>query len=229
MQQLEKKIAELQDRIKALEDPEEVQGVTLYNPYAASNIPAGPGSPSGSEPTTLTDITSTFPEDSASNTITILSHTTPETGYENEPPAYEKRTILNAFFNTTCYAAARIGFFLDPKHTVDTMLSDLVGADYPTPALTYAIYLWGYHLSPSSSTASNHEQSLKQAKYFLAEDLTGPHPHKVLHTIQAEVLLAHYHLSLGAVQESSRHAGGALGLALGAGLHRAGGDVAGES
>ncbi|KAG5649418.1 hypothetical protein H0H81_003981, partial [Sphagnurus paluster] len=217
MQQLEQQIAELQYRIKTLESPEEMPGVALYNPYAVVNTPGSSESPSGSRSTIPTDVPSMFPEDCANNPT--QSHAT------YEPPIYEKNTILHAFFNTTCYAATKIGFFLDPKHTVDVMLLELFeDPDYPTPALTYAIYLWGYHFSPSSSTASHREQSLKRAKYFLSEDLTGPHPHKVLHTIQAEVLLAHYYLSMGNVQESSRHAGGALGLALGAGLHRSTGD-----
>ncbi|KAG5635244.1 hypothetical protein H0H81_011942, partial [Sphagnurus paluster] len=220
MQQLEQKIAELQDHIKTLESPGEMLGVALYNPYTRGDSPRGPVSRFA-----LTDIPSTFPEDSASNAIT-----TPQARDEHEPPTYEKRTILDTFFNTVCYAAARVGFFLDPKPTVDSMLHEPVGdPDHPTPALTHAIYLWGYHLSRSSSSASDREQSLKQVKYFLSEDLTGAHPHKVLHTIQAEVLLAHYYLSMGNVRESSRHAGDALGLALAAGLHRAVRDGAGAS
>lgn len=60
---------------------------------------------------------------------------------------------------------------------------------------------------------------LDSALYHIAHDLAGTHPHKVLHVIQAEILLSYYYLNAGSVLEGTYHASAALSLTFSSGLH----------
>jgi hypothetical protein len=51
------------------------------------------------------------------------------------------------------------------------------------------------------------------------QDLGSQHPHRVLHGIQAEVLLSLYYLTLGRPVEGIYHSSAAVSLAISAGLH----------
>lgn len=48
----------------------------------------------------------------------------------------------------------------------------------------------------------------------------GSHPNKVVHTLQAEILLAYYFLRTGALLEAKCRTGAAVSIALGSGLHK---------
>lgn len=61
---------------------------------------------------------------------------------------------------------------------------------------------------------------LTRALQHTATDLLGSHPDAVLHTIQAQVLLAYYLLRTGRFLEAKCHTGSAVSIALGAGLHK---------
>lgn len=61
---------------------------------------------------------------------------------------------------------------------------------------------------------------LSRAVQCVATDLLGSHPDRIIHTLQAEVLLAYYFLRTGMLLEAKHYTGAAVSLALGAGLHK---------
>ncbi|KAH9479396.1 hypothetical protein JR316_0007986 [Psilocybe cubensis] len=61
---------------------------------------------------------------------------------------------------------------------------------------------------------------LIRAVQHVSTDLMGTHPNKVIHTLQAEVLLAYYFLRTGSLLEAKCRTGTAISLALGSGLHK---------
>ena len=93
------------------------------------------------------------------------------------------------------------------------------GHDRPCPALITTIYLWGIFLSPTASK-SKEKVLLHNVLFYLSGDLSRSHPHRVIHCIQAEVLLSSYYLKNGKTLEGKHHAEVALSLAIGRGFHR---------
>lgn len=90
----------------------------------------------------------------------------------------------------------------------------------PSAALINAVYLWGTHLSPALAKTYDEHTFLHNSLYYLSKDLSSSHPNRVLHGIQAEVLLSYYYLKNGKVLEGNYHANAAVSLSLSAGLHR---------
>jgi len=118
--------------------------------------------------------------------------------------------------------SAEFGFFLDvPRFRGSTLLPLPFGHhSRPTQALLNAVYLWGLHLSQSEPVFDQEHVMLSRALQQSVTDLLGDHPQKILHTIQTEVLLAYYFFRTGRFLEAKYHAGGAVSLALGSGLHK---------
>lgn len=95
-----------------------------------------------------------------------------------------------------------------------------IGADdRPCPALITVIYLWGIFLSPTPPQ-SKEKALLHNVLFYLSGDLSRSHPHRVIHCIQAEVLLSSYYLKNGKTLEGKHHAEVALSLTIGRGFHR---------
>ncbi|KAG6906756.1 hypothetical protein DXG01_012259 [Tephrocybe rancida] len=88
----------------------------------------------------------------------------------------------------------------------------------PSPALLSAVYLWSRHLSRPQGPPE--QLFLSSTLHHLAKDLSGTHPHRVIHSIQAEVLLSYYYLKSGKMLEGNHHADAALSLAIANNLHR---------
>lgn len=84
------------------------------------------------------------------------------------------------------------------------------------------MYLWGSHLSPSLPGLESYDEKgfLRNTLYHLSKDLASSHPQKIIHGIQAEVLLSYYYLKHGKVLGGNYHANAAVSLTLSAGLHR---------
>lgn len=91
----------------------------------------------------------------------------------------------------------------------------------PTPSLLNAVYLWATYLSPALNTAHGFDESalLHDARHNLSKDLAGSHPFRVVHVIQAEILLSYYFLEHGKVLQGNYHANSALALSLSSGFH----------
>lgn len=83
-----------------------------------------------------------------------------------------------------------------------------------------AVYLWGARLSQAAPHALYNEDAfLVCTLQNIHQDLAGQHPHRVMHTIQAEVLLSIYYLTLGRPVEGIYHSSAAVSLAISSGLH----------
>ncbi|KAJ7089083.1 hypothetical protein C8R44DRAFT_751520 [Mycena epipterygia] len=93
----------------------------------------------------------------------------------------------------------------------------------PAPGLLSAVYLWSSHISANAPAFLYTEQQfLALTVHNLAHDLSGVHPHLILHTIQTEVLLSYYYLDRGHILEGRQHCAAALSLASCAGIHQIG-------
>lgn len=117
---------------------------------------------------------------------------------------------------------AAFGFFLSVPRFYNTALLPLPFAHHsrPSPALLSVVYLWGVHLSQSEPLLAYEYIFLTRALQHTATDMLGTHPNKVLHTLQAEILLACYFLRTGRLLEAKVRTGAAVSLALGCGLHK---------
>ncbi|KAJ3893902.1 hypothetical protein GG344DRAFT_86946 [Lentinula edodes] len=127
--------------------------------------------------------------------------------------------ILEWFFAN----AVSFGFFLEHSRFSDSALLplDFGHQSRPCPGLLSTVYLWGIHLSPQAQRKDLEHILLMRALRDTASDLStaNPHPHRFMHTIQAETLLGYYFFRNGNILEAKRHASSAASLALGCGLN----------
>lgn len=75
-------------------------------------------------------------------------------------------------------------------------------------------------MSRSNTLLHEEHNFLIRALQHTATDPIRDHPNTILHTLQAEILLSYYLLRIGRFLEAKTHAGAAVNLALGSGLHR---------
>jgi len=118
--------------------------------------------------------------------------------------------------------AEQFGFFL---HITTFRLSALLAfplghSTRPTPGLLHTVHLLGTHFLQPETLHAQEAPLLTRAVQYVATDLLGSHPNKIVHTLQAEVLLAYYFLRTGMLLEAKHRTGAAVSLALGAGLHK---------
>ncbi|KAF8869890.1 hypothetical protein CPB85DRAFT_775849 [Mucidula mucida] len=112
-----------------------------------------------------------------------------------------------------------IGFFLDPKRFLGTLTtSDTNGR--PLKALMSAVLLWGSHLSEINDSKRYEVKYRARAVRDTAQGLASGHPQAVMHSIQAEILLAHYFYRQSRFVEGKYHASVTVSLALSAKLHK---------
>ncbi|KAF5381717.1 hypothetical protein D9615_005579 [Tricholomella constricta] len=216
-QMLEDRISHLKNRIRQLENSDEPSNVALHNPYSrgsppqfscdatTSAVPSGYSSPD-SRPSSLTG----SPSSVLRNTVF-------------PPPVQEPpMEIMLLFINLFYQYCPRFGFFLNTARFHQSFLLPLPIGHHarPTPALLNAIYLWGSHLSPSQPDGFDEKGFLRNCLYHLSKDLSSSHPQKIIHSIQAEVLLSYYYLKHGKVLGGNYHANAAVSLSLSTGLHR---------
>ena len=90
----------------------------------------------------------------------------------------------------------------------------------PTPGLLHTVHLFGTHFLQPETLLSQETHLLTRAVQHVATDILGAHPDKIIHTLQAEVLLAYYYLRTGFLLQAKHRTGAAVSLALGAGLHK---------
>ncbi|KAL0568833.1 hypothetical protein V5O48_013136 [Marasmius crinis-equi] len=126
-------------------------------------------------------------------------------------PSETRRKLLRSFIPHS----TNFGFFLDGAR----FQSNSEG-DQPSPALESAIYLMGSYLSYHQELSSLQKDLLNHALLDATQGLSVNHPHKVLHTVQAEVLIAQYLLLNGRVLEGKYHLSTAVSIVLGAGFHK---------
>jgi len=134
------------------------------------------------------------------------------------PSPHTLRNILDRFFQF----ATEFGFFLNPTQFYFSALScePLGHPKRPLPALFRVVCLWGIHLLPEDPYPLSESDYVQRSLAETATALSSSHPQHILHTIQAEVLLAYYFWRTGRCLEARHHSGAAASLALGCGLHK---------
>lgn len=115
------------------------------------------------------------------------------------------------------------GFFLHPDRFRASALLPLPLGDpqRPSPALLAAVYLWGVHISHSQPLLQYELVFLRRALHYTATEIgLGATTAHLVHTIQAEVLLATYFFQNNKPLEAEFHTNGAVSLALACDLHK---------
>jgi len=226
---LEDTVSRLEARLLELEKPESsTPSVVLHDPYQAHNTQRPSTSPPlfhADSPTVFspfspTSTTSSLPSGSSGSSsanTTRRPGAAPFLGIE-EPSLAVLQSSLDKFLPH----AEEFGFFLH----VNTFRSSAFLAfplghpSRPTPGLLHTVHLFGIHFLQPESMHAQEAPLLTRAVQYVATDLLGSHPDKIIHTLQAEVLLAYYFLRTGMLLEAKHRTGSAVSLALGAGLHK---------
>lgn len=118
--------------------------------------------------------------------------------------------------------ANQVGFFLNiTRFQASFLLNYPLGHHArPSVALISATYLWAIRFSHDPSVKSHEQAYMNRAIQDASTALSGTHPDKIMHAIQAEVLLATYFFSSGRFFEGKYHVTTAISIVFSAGLHR---------
>ncbi|KAF5379062.1 hypothetical protein D9615_005944 [Tricholomella constricta] len=246
---LEDTVSRLEARLHELENPDDTTpSVTLHDPYRSyhdsqqlSKSPPSllipethPYSPLS--PFSPTSTSSSLPSGRPWRSFSALdtktesggssgSSSSPQRQYTSspflgtdEPGFITIQTLLDKFLPH----CLEFGFFLNPNRFREATLLPLSFGhpSRPSPAVLSAVYLWGVHLSHSEPLLLQEHSFMTRALQHAATDLLGAHPDVILHTLQAEVLLAYYLLRIGRFLEAKCHTANAVSLALAAGFHK---------
>ncbi|KAF7297231.1 hypothetical protein MIND_00956200 [Mycena indigotica] len=108
--------------------------------------------------------------------------------------------------------SSQLGFFLDCAHFRRSALAELPPnhPSRPTLALCAAVYLWAFHILNTSHQIQ--PAFLAYASKLAAEGLSSSHPRRIMHTLQAEILLAHYFFASGRFLEGKYHTSAAAAI-----------------
>ena len=138
--------------------------------------------------------------------------------YVQEPDVSVIRVLLDNFLPH----ASEFGFFLSTSRFYNAALVPAPAGHVtrPLPALLFAVYLFGVHLSRTDSSQAQSSTFLNQALQTLSVALTSGHPQRVLHTIQTHVLLSYFFYRSGLNIEAKYHAAAACSLVISSGLHK---------
>ncbi|KAF7290213.1 Zn(2)-Cys(6) binuclear cluster domain-containing protein [Mycena indigotica] len=224
-QQLEETIKKLHSRIGELEAAAE-GGMYLHEPYdnvvekepvVRLRLDDALGSPPKYLDSWSASPRSTSPTSRIDSPISLSSSSRTKL----DEPSHEVATSLIDTF-LSAFSQAGFGFFLSPASFRRCALQLIQGPIRPSPALLNAVFMWGEHLT----SAGDEETFLSRALHHIHTDISrsqGSASSRVLlDSIQAEVLLALYYLTLGRPVEGTYHSSAAVSLALSAGLHRLG-------
>ncbi|KIY46399.1 hypothetical protein FISHEDRAFT_47339 [Fistulina hepatica ATCC 64428] len=238
---LEETVSRLEARIHELENPGlSTPSVTLYHPYSSPEqrklrlSPLGTdslilptswspqSSPSVSPPSATFGLdTAMLPSPMKASTSSPGSLPTPLTPLHktsDEPDPATVQALIGNFLSQ----ASEFGFFLSPRRFQASALLSLPLSHHarPLPALMHTVYLLGARLSNDPAITPLHTVYLASAPKLLGGLAGTSHPRRVLHTMQAHVLLAYYFFHRGAYLEAKYHASAAATIAITAGLHK---------
>ncbi|KAF5365251.1 hypothetical protein D9758_005398 [Tetrapyrgos nigripes] len=223
-QQLEMEIARLKSLLSCYEQlhghlPE--SSLSESAPQAPSSGEALVGSRSGSSSPSGSEFPDPYDSDMIDHDSMILTIPRHE---DHDIPIFE-RTQYQIFFNHSSH----LRFFLDPSRLYSMLWPSDEAPEvqsYPDvhSSLVDAMHLWSVHISDSGADRSVEGRLLFRvitdlSVCNLSADDPIVLPYKVVHLIQAHVLLAQYFFQSGRVLEGKYYAHGALSLVLSAGLH----------
>ncbi|KAF9074797.1 Zn(2)-Cys(6) binuclear cluster domain-containing protein [Rhodocollybia butyracea] len=224
-QMLEDNISRLEARIRELEEPDDESAVRLHAPYSVSShssqtsspssliVPLGAPSRYGS---TLPSPTGTPRNTDSPSTESSPGHSSIYSVYQEEPSTDVIRQLLHTFLRH----ALDLGFFLNVSRFKNTALLPLPLGHYsrPSPGLLSTVYLLGVHLSGQPN--SQESTYLARALTHTASMLSSSHPQRIIHSIQAEILLSVYFFRTGRILEAKYHMSAAVSLTIGTQLHK---------
>ncbi|KAK7019635.1 hypothetical protein R3P38DRAFT_3554243 [Favolaschia claudopus] len=222
--QLESLVFLLQSRLDELQGGSDSSIYSSGSQYWGRTSPSARSSPF-SEPSsndispTLSAFASTSQSSPASNALSLPPYGEYSEKPEKEPP----RVMIIALLQYFLPHATQFGFFLHPIRFKESVLPPFHLGDErrPSPALIYAAYLWGAHLSQSPHILPSAPYFLKRAqRHITANEICISNPTHLLQTIQAQVLLSTYLLRNNQFLEAEFHLNGAATLALGYQLHK---------
>ncbi|KAF7300269.1 Glucooligosaccharide oxidase [Mycena kentingensis (nom. inval.)] len=227
-EQLEETIKKLHSRVAELEAAAEA-GISLHAPYLDeldATAPFGRMMANASPPQRADS--SLWNRSSSPTTTAATSNNSPysvQSSLSRAPSEEPSADLAASLIDTFLAHFSHFGFFLSPS-TFRTRATQARAR--PSSALMNAVFLWGARLARSQPACSNlqldEEIFLHRALQQIPTDLALSSPSTsntiILHTIQAEVLLALYYLTLERRLEGRYHASAATSLVVSAGLHR---------
>lgn len=116
---------------------------------------------------------------------------------------------------------SELGFFLHPQRfKAGLALPEPAGHPArPAPALLFVVYLWGIRLSGNADCLTHEPSFHARAIEEAAANLSSDHPHRIVHGIQADILLAYYYIAQEKFVEAGHYVTSAMTTALSASLH----------
>ncbi|KAF9254832.1 hypothetical protein L218DRAFT_912930 [Marasmius fiardii PR-910] len=204
---LEDNISRLERRIRELESAQDPAAVRLQAPYSRPASRAAQLHLQGGQ------LQSGFYQNQDLSALT---------NFDQEPPIELRRTSLSWFFS---YYGLVFGMFLNESRLLEGACSmlPLGHPARPSPGLLHTIY---YIISQLRNTPPHvnrpqepRDVTLSQVLQLVSNMLSSTHPKKLIHTIQAEILLSNYFFLTKRILEGKYHLNTAISLAAGAGLH----------
>ncbi|EJD07551.1 uncharacterized protein FOMMEDRAFT_115859 [Fomitiporia mediterranea MF3/22] len=238
---LEETLARLQARVKELEKLPAITvsgpAIPLHKPYCAESAsavddvvmsPSFSDSSEGEVKPTMSDQPYPITEPTSSSSSPQSGGSQPDAEWPwwelDEPPQEIANMLIRLFLPNS----HQLGFSLNVKRFLKSLAEPSTHPSYPHPGLMNAIYLWALRLSLEPTLQSHENVYLKRAIGSLQNivggglgDFSDPtFPTRVLHVMQAEVLIAQYFFTHGRHLEGRYHANAAVSLAVSYGFHR---------
>ncbi|KAI5827875.1 hypothetical protein K523DRAFT_308419 [Schizophyllum commune Tattone D] len=240
---LEEQVHRLESRIQELENPgETTPSVTLHEPYSPTHQlslspHSSPPSHTGISLSASISPYETTPASTGSPSLLDRPHALPikssSSGGSRASPSVADRkpfspfeepdvSVIRVLLDNFLPHASEFGFFLSTSRFYNAALVPAPAGHVtrPLPALLFAVYLFGVHLSRTDSSQAQSSTFLNQALQTLSVALTSGHPQRVLHTIQTHVLLSYFFYRSGLNIEAKYHAAAACSLVISSGLHK---------
>ncbi|KAF8191641.1 hypothetical protein K438DRAFT_898861 [Mycena galopus ATCC 62051] len=146
---------------------------------------------------------------------------TPQPNYSwataDEPPMDMVEKLIDSFLAYSSEA----GFFLNASRFRQSALMryPIGHPARPSPAVLVAVYLWGLRLSKQPQLIAQEPVFLSRALKLTSQALSTSHPNRVMHNLQAEILLAYYFFASGRFLEGKYHTATVISLGLSSSLH----------
>ncbi|KAK7053358.1 hypothetical protein VNI00_003984 [Paramarasmius palmivorus] len=209
VQQLEHQIAQLEAKLRKLQETAD------HDPVTDVQIPGRTAGPNKSAPRASEDFPF-VPAPRVKRPIRDPDLDLPANWWmSNEPPDKISRLLVDSFAPN----ALLLGFFLHGPRFLESMFPSKKNplAARPAPSLISVIYLVGIQCSPNKQFRDHEPLFLQRA--LQAMD-AHRHPRFVVHNIQAEILLTHYFLRIGKFSQAMHRLNSAMSLAISCGLHK---------
>ncbi|KAF8624725.1 hypothetical protein AX17_007056 [Amanita inopinata Kibby_2008] len=203
-QLLEAKISRLEARIQELTNPSHINmSIPLHQPYQSFSE-------------------TTMSQTSSSNSSVSSADVSPGSNYSlfDSTDLSRDEMLTRLSLDEFLTQASQLGFFLDLSRFRESMLLNLpLGhPSRPSPAVAMTAYVMGISVSRDQILATCENKMLTVAVQASAQTLSTAHPRRVLHGIQAELMLAYYFFVKNRLLEGQYHLTAAVSTAIASGL-----------